>query len=115
MKITITTLKNVKTNVNNLTKQIRETPVTGFIRSALIGLILTDAGAYRSKVHSGNTRIEWSFGSSYRAFALYINILFTNYINTPLTSVSVKTTTATQYRLKTVSLPIGPLFKKRGR
>ena len=77
------------------------------LNSILIGLILSDAGLYRSSPTS-NTRLEMSFGQAYKEFAYFIGELLSPYISNPVKSVtiSVKDKTYTNYRLKTKTLPM---------
>lgn len=62
MKTTITLIplgnKNITNTISPELKSIRGIPLEGYLKSALIGFLLTDAGAYRTKTSTGNTRIE---------------------------------------------------------
>nr|YP_009710765.1 LAGLIDADG endonuclease type 2 [Amanita thiersii]QFZ98714.1 LAGLIDADG endonuclease type 2 [Amanita thiersii] len=73
----------------------------------LIGLMLGDGSISKSSPTS-NSRFEMSFGSNYKQFAESIGKLFNDYINTPVKAIKVKgnNMTYTNYRLKTVSLPL---------
>jgi len=75
--------------------------------SILIGLILSDAGLYRSSPTS-NTRLEMSFGQAYKEFAYFIGELFSPYATNPVKSVDIKVKDKvyTNYRLKTKTLPL---------
>ena len=54
------------------------------IHSILVGLILGDAGLYKSSPTS-NTRLEMSFGSNYKDFAEFIQKLLSLFISNPVT------------------------------
>lgn len=58
MIITKTLFKNVASSISPELKYIRSIPLEGYLRSALVGFLLTDAGAYKTKTSTGNTRIE---------------------------------------------------------
>jgi hypothetical protein len=75
--------------------------------SILIGLILSDAGLYRSSPTS-NTRFEMSFGQAYKEFAYFIGELLSPYVGNPVKSVDIriKDKVYTNYRLKTKTLPL---------
>ena len=77
------------------------------LNSILIGLILSDAGLYRSSL-TANTRLEMSFGQAYKEFAFFIGELFSPYMTNPVKSVDIKVKDKvyTNYRLKTKSLPL---------
>lgn len=113
MKITQIAISNKARGISERVKYIRTIHLEGFIKSVLVGFLLTDAGAYRTRGSTGNTRIEWSFGSKQALFASYVNSLFVHYVNTPVRSipVTINSVNTTQYRLKTVSLPIFNMFR----
>ena len=66
----------------------------------IIGQLLSDLFIYRSSP-TANLRIEWSFGLPYYNYGLWINSLFSLYINTPLKLIK----SGLGYRLKSVCLP----------
>jgi hypothetical protein len=72
------------------------------LHSILIGLMLGDAGIYKSSKTS-NSRLEMSFGTKYKQFAEYIENLFKGYINNPIKQVEIKVENKIyiNYRLKT--------------
>jgi len=81
------------------------------LHDAVIGMLLGDAGAYRtSSSLTSNTRLEFSFGSGRELFAEYVGILFALYCNTPVSSLMVAATVNgvlhKSFRLKTVALPL---------
>ena len=110
MKITQITISNNVRNISERVRHMRTVQLEGFLKSVLVGFMLTDAGAYRTRGSTGNTRIEWSFGSKQALFASYVNSLF---VRTPVRAISVNLNSinTTQYRLKTVSLPIFNVFR----
>lgn len=71
-----------------------------FILEVLVGQLLSDGHGYRSSP-TGNTRIEWSFGLRYMAYASWLYGLLVDYCGTP-----VGTLASGQLRLKTLSLSI---------
>lgn len=77
------------------------------IKQALVGQLLGDASASKSS-ETANTRLTWSFGSAFLAYAEYLHDLFSLYSNTGVYSVKVlsKGVTITNYRFKTVSLAL---------
>lgn len=59
MKPTLVLITYVKTKVNDLTRRLRLTPLTGYLLSVIIGMILTDMAAYGTTAKdSSNTRLE---------------------------------------------------------
>jgi LAGLIDADG DNA endonuclease family len=86
--------------------------------SILIGLILSDAGLYRSsppaphpfgeRGAATNTSLEMSFGQAYKEFAYFIGELLSPYATNPVKSVDIKVKDKvyTNYRLKTKTLPL---------
>ena len=53
------------------------------LHSIFIGIMLSDGGLYKSSPTS-NVRFEMSFGEKYSLFAKHIELLFFEFINTPL-------------------------------
>lgn len=82
-------------------------PLPGNLHSILIGIMLGDGFLYKSS-NTSNTRFEMSFGEKYKDYALSIESIFKDYINTPLKAIEIKgkLNTYLNYRLKTRSLPI---------
>ena len=74
---------------------------------ALIGIMLGDGSIYRPSITS-NSRFEMSFGSNYKQFAESIGELFKDFLNTPVKTIQIKGKNKiyTNYRLKTISLPV---------
>ena len=77
------------------------------LHSILIGLMLGDAGIYKSSKTS-NSRLEMSFGTNYKQFAEYIENLFKEYIKNSIKEVEVKGVNKVylNFRLKTMTLPL---------
>jgi hypothetical protein len=80
------------------------------LHSILIGLMLGDAGIYKSSPTS-NSRLEMSFGTKYKQYAKSIEHLFIDYIKNPIKQVEVKAVLPKNkiyinYRLKTKTLPL---------
>lgn len=77
------------------------------LNSILIGIMLGDGGIYRTSVTS-NSRFEMSFGGDYKQFAESIGLLFKDYMSNPVKEIKLKgkTKVYTNFRLKTVSLPV---------
>ncbi len=102
MKIT-----KINFNINDL-KFINHNLINhNFQKSVIIGLLLGDGSLYRKNVHS-NARLELSFGSKYKDFALSIEDILKDYLSNPLKSVNIKINSKIylNYRLKTKSLPL---------
>nr|YP_007476115.1 hypothetical protein H915_mgp31 [Cantharellus cibarius]AGE93536.1 hypothetical protein [Cantharellus cibarius] len=89
---------NTNSTINSISKELN---------SILIGLLLGDAGLYRSSITS-NTRLEMSFGTNYKLFAEFIGDLLSSYLTNPVKSIEIATNKRvyTNYRLKTKTLPI---------
>lgn len=81
--------------------------LTPFNHSVLIGLMLGDGSIYRSSP-SGNSRLEFSFGTKYQPFAESIALIFKDYISNSLKEIKIKGKNKEyiNYRLKTASLPL---------
>lgn len=80
--------------------------------SIIIGLLLGDAGLYRTS-RTSNTRLEMSFGTNYKLYAQHIEQLLSPYMNNPVKSIEIKNKDKVyiNYRLKTKTLPIfNPYF-----
>lgn len=77
------------------------------LHSILIGLMLGDGYIYKSSFTS-NSRLEFSFGESYKEYGKHIENLFQPFIKTPLKEVTIQGSTKSyiNYRLKTRSLPV---------
>nr|YP_009486041.1 hypothetical protein [Cantharellus appalachiensis]AWA82102.1 hypothetical protein [Cantharellus appalachiensis] len=77
------------------------------LNSILIGLLLGDAGLYRSSITS-NTRLEMSFGKNYKLYAEFTGNLLSSYMTNPVKSIEIATNKRVyiNYRLKTKTLPI---------
>lgn len=90
---------NKKIKINN--------PLPNNLHDILIGIMLGDGSFYRLNP-TNNTRFEMSFGEKYKNFANSIYVLYKDYIRTPLKSIEIKgkNKVYTNYRLKTLSLPI---------
>jgi hypothetical protein len=86
------------TTINSISKELD---------SIIIGLLLGDAGLYRSS-RTSNTRLEMSFGTNYKLYAKHIEQLLSPYMNNPVKSIEIKSTDKVyiNYRLKTKTLPI---------
>lgn len=74
------------------------------LHSILIGIILGDVFLCKSSPTS-NTRFEMSFGQNYKEYAESIELLFKDYISTPVKSIELKgkNNSFINYRLKTKS------------
>ena len=83
----------------------------GNLHSILIGLMLGDAGIYKSSMTS-NSRLEMSFGNKYKQYADSIENLFIDYINNPMKQVEIKVKNKIyiNYRLKTKTLPLFNIY-----
>ena len=81
------------------------------LHSILIGLMLGDAGIYKSSMKS-NSRLEMSFGTKYKQYAEKIENLFIDYINNPIKQVEIKANDKIyiNYRLKTKTLPLFNIY-----
>lgn len=79
------------------------------LNSILIGIMLGDGSISRTS-NTSNCRFEMSFGFKYKDFAESIGALFKEFIKTPVKTIEIKskckTKTYTNFRLKTVSLPV---------
>lgn len=77
------------------------------LHSILIGLMLGDAGIYKSSKTS-NSRLEMSFGTNYKQFAEHIENLFKDYLKNPVKQVEVKGKNKVyiNFRLKTMTLSL---------
>jgi LAGLIDADG DNA endonuclease family len=86
-------------------KKLSSLPVE--LHSILIGIMLGDGGIYRSSP-TANARFEMSLGTKYQKFAEYLGELFKEYMSNPVKSINIKgkTNNYTNYRFKTVSLPV---------
>jgi len=82
------------------------------LHSILIGLMLGDAGIYKSSKTS-NSRLEMSFGTNYKQFAESIENFFKEYINNPIKQVEIKVVNKIyiNYRLKTKTLPLFNIYQ----
>ena len=94
------------TTDSDLNKSLPSLP-SNLLNSILIGLILSDAGLYKSSPTS-NTRLEMSFGEAYKEFAFFIGEILNPYMSNPIKKVEIKSKEKiyTNYRLKTKSLPL---------
>jgi hypothetical protein len=83
------------------------------LHQATVGQLLGDGHADRSSPTS-NTRLSWSFGAAFSSYANFISGLYALYCNTGLKSVGVRAKkggdTLSNYRLKTVTLPIFNIY-----
>ena len=81
--------------------------LTENLHSILIGLMLGDAGIYKSSMKS-NSRLEMSFGTKYKQYAENIENLFIDYIKNPIKQAEIKVDNKIyiNYRLKTKTLPL---------
>jgi hypothetical protein len=104
MKNTKIINSNNKLNIKNLRNL---TSLSVELHSILIGIMLGDGVIYRSSP-TANARFEMSFGTKYQPFAESIGVLFKEYMSNPVKSIEIqgKTKNYTNYRLKTVSLPV---------
>jgi len=82
------------------------------LHSILIGLMLGDAGIYKSSKTS-NSRLEISFGTNYKQFAESIENLFKFYIKNPIKQVEIKGKNKIyiNYRIKTKTLPLFNIYQ----
>jgi hypothetical protein len=85
------------------------------IAQALVGQLLGDAFADRSSP-TANTRITWSFGTRFEAYASFLGDLFSDYCNNSVYAVGVKATSSgpsyTNFRLKTITCALfNPFFE----
>ena len=96
-------MNNLKNNIKNLEF------LPNKLNSILIGIMLGDGSISRTSITS-NCRFEMSFGSKYKDFAESIGYLFKDFIKTPVKTIEIKsqnkTKIYTNFRLKTVSLPV---------
>lgn len=102
-------MKNIK--LGGAKKKYSTRPTTTLpdhLNSIFIGIMLGDGSLYKSSPTS-STRFEMSFGANYKKFAEHIELLFSEYIKTPLKLINIKGATNkiyNNYRLKTRSLPL---------
>lgn len=118
VKATSSSLNNLFSRYNstgtNLDKQKLRKLLTlpTALHEALIGMLLGDAGCYRtSKSLTSNSRIEFSFGKDRLVFAKFIAELLKDFISTPLNTLLVAAVPGgdkvhTSFRLKTIALPV---------
>jgi hypothetical protein len=98
-------------NKNTMNKNITTKFLPEDLHSELVGLLLSDGGIYRTSKTS-NCRYEMSFGTRYRQFAESIGNLLKDYMKNPVKEVQVKGANKvyTNYRLKTMTLPIFNIY-----
>lgn len=79
------------------------------LHSILIGILLGNDSIYKSS-SSSNGRFEMSFGQDYKQFAISIENLFKDFMNTSIKEVTIKSKNKDKiylnYRLKTMTLPL---------
>lgn len=89
-------------------KQLSELPT--HVHNALIGMVLSDAGLYKTGGVNSNCRLEFSFGRAREAFALHIESIFAMFCSTTLATVmtvpKLGSLPVLSYRLKTIALPV---------
>jgi len=99
MKNTLRLNINRKAQVSSQDLAVRAAyQLPALISQIFIGQLLGDAFAYRTSP-TANTRLEWSFGEPYGAYAIWFADLIKPYWNT-----SVRKLTSQNFRLKTVTL-----------
>lgn len=111
MTTTLTLLRNVRAVLTAAQVNARSvTQLPKALHDAIIGMLLGDAGAYRTGSPTSNTRLEFSFGAGREVFAEYVGTLLSLYCNTPVSSLKVAATVGgtlhKSFRLKTVALPL---------
>lgn len=106
------TLVRLKSTVSLSKKELRAlTSLPSDLDSAIIGMLLGDAGCYRTKGDTSNSRLEFSFGKDRLEFANWIYGLLSDYVTNPVKAILVAAVPNgpkdhTSYRLKTMALPV---------
>jgi hypothetical protein len=81
------------------------------LHSILIGLMLGDAGIYKTSKTS-SSRLEMSFGTNYKQFAESIEKIFYEHLNNPMKQVEVKGINKVylNFRIKTKTSPLFNIY-----
>jgi hypothetical protein len=106
------------TGANSTVRALRQlTSLPTALNDAIIGMLLGDAGCYRtSNSPTSNSRLEFSFGRQRLVFAQFVQGLLKEFIQTSVTPLLVAAVKGddkihTSYRLKTIALPVFNFYR----
>lgn len=125
-RVTVTATSNLQTLVfkrlkfTGLSDRARElrklTSLPYELHQAVIGMLLSDAGCYRTKGPTSNSRLEWSFGQHRADLAQFIYDLLKDYVQTPVSTLFTRPNAESEpilsHRLKTLALPVFNFYRE---